>query len=107
MPQYVRPRQDTEIEHCVLLHQSTDDVGVAIVDLSVGAHVGAVTLEGEHLGSMAITEDVPLGHKVAMRDIASGEEVIKYGRLIGQATRDIARGEWVHTHNLRSMRWSL
>jgi (2R)-sulfolactate sulfo-lyase subunit alpha len=95
------------MEHSVLLHQSIDDVGVAVVDLSVGAEVGAVTLEGERLGTVKITQDVPLGHKVAMRDIPAGNEVIKYGRAIGQATQDIVRGGWVHTHNLKTMRWAL
>ena len=45
---------------------------------------------------------VPSGHKVARRAIAQGEFVIKYGEIIGRATQDIAPGEWVHTHNLRS-----
>lgn len=42
----------------------------------------------------------PRGHKVALRPIAKGEEVIKYGFPIGRATQDIAEGEWVHSHNL-------
>ena len=42
------------------------------------------------------------GHKIASRDIRDGEKVIKYGHPIGFATRDIKKGEWVHTHNLRS-----
>ncbi|MDE6333259.1 MAG: altronate dehydratase family protein, partial [Muribaculaceae bacterium] len=42
----------------------------------------------------------PRGHKVALRPVAKGEDVIKYGFPIGKATRDIAEGEWVHSHNL-------
>lgn len=42
----------------------------------------------------------PRGHKVALRPIAKGEEVIKYGFPIGRATQDIVEGEWVHSHNL-------
>ena len=48
------------------------------------------------------SEAVPAGHKYALRPIARGEAVVKYGEIIGRATRDIAEGEWVHTHNLRS-----
>jgi (2R)-sulfolactate sulfo-lyase subunit alpha len=107
MPHDAGLKHDAEIEHCVLLHQPTDDVGVAIVDLAIGEQVGAVTLEGERLGSVGITGDVPLGHKVAIRDIPSGTEVIEYGRPIGRATRDIPSGAWVHVHNLKSMRWAL
>ncbi len=42
----------------------------------------------------------PRGHKVALCDIPAGAEVIKYGFPIGRATQDIAKGEWVHSHNL-------
>ena len=46
--------------------------------------------------------DIPAGHKIALRPIAAGEAVIKYGDSIGYATRDIASGEHVHCHNLRT-----
>lgn len=42
----------------------------------------------------------PRGHKIALRNIAKGEPVVKYGFPIGRATQDIAEGEWVHSHNL-------
>ena len=42
----------------------------------------------------------PRGHKIALRSIAKGEPVVKYGFPIGRATQDIAEGEWVHSHNL-------
>jgi len=45
---------------------------------------------------------IPAGHKYALCAIGAGEAVIKYGETIGRASRDIAKGEWVHTHNLRS-----
>ena len=43
------------------------------------------------------------GHKFALRDIAKGEKIIKYGAPIGIATKDIAEGEWVHVHNVRTL----
>ena len=54
----------------------------------------AVTLQGKG--------DIPAGHKFALKEIAKGEYVIKYGEIIGRATQDIACGEWVHTHNVKS-----
>ena len=45
---------------------------------------------------------LPMGHKVAARAIAAGEKIIKYGGPIGSATREIAAGEHVHTHNVKS-----
>ena len=47
-------------------------------------------------------ERIPAGHKYALCDIPKGEYVIKYGEIIGRATQDIAKGEWVHTHNVKS-----
>ena len=47
-------------------------------------------------------EGIPAGHKFALREICKGEYVIKYGEIIGRATQDIAQGEWVHTHNVKS-----
>ncbi len=48
--------------------------------------------------------DIPYGHKIAVKDIKLGEQIIKYGEEIGIATHDIKRGEYVHVHNLDSMR---
>ena len=46
--------------------------------------------------------NIPAGHKFALKDISKGEYVIKYGEIIGKATSDIKKGEWVHTHNVKS-----
>lgn len=46
--------------------------------------------------------NIPAGHKFAVKDIKKGEYIIKYGEIIGRATADIKKGEWVHTHNLAS-----
>ena len=51
---------------------------------------------------LAGSDTIPAGHKQALRDIAEGEFVFKYGQIIGRATRNIKAGEWVHTHNVRS-----
>ena len=53
---------------------------------------------------MAVLEGVPYGHKFALCDIAKGAQVTKYGEEIGVASRDIRTGEYVHVHNLDSMR---
>jgi altronate dehydratase small subunit len=48
--------------------------------------------------------DVPYGHKIALCDIKKGEQITKYGEEIGVASHDIRKGEYVHVHNLDSMR---
>jgi (2R)-sulfolactate sulfo-lyase subunit alpha len=94
------------MQHGILVHEPIDDVGVAVRDLKAGTEVGAVTLEGEAVGKVLLQQDVPLGHKVAMRDMAQGKKVIEYGRPIGQAVAAIQSGQHVHTHNLKTARWS-
>ena len=84
-----------------------DDVGVAVADLKKGASAGTVTLEGKAGASVKLRDNVPLGHKVAMRDIAKDKPVIKYGRQVGKAVKAIAKGAHVHTHNLKTARWSI
>lgn len=49
------------------------------------------------------TEEIPSGHKIALRNIACGEKIIKYGVPIGCATKDIPAGTWVHLHVMRSL----
>jgi len=55
--------------------------------------------------SVEVKSPVPLGHKVALADVASGADVIEYGLRVGIASADITRGDYVHTHNVRSARW--
>lgn len=90
----------------ILLHEPTDDVGVAAMDLKAGEEIEAVTLEGAPVMTVKVIEDVPLGHKVAMRDMPAGHHVQEYGRSIGYAYQPIAFGAHVHVHNIKSLRWA-
>ena len=54
--------------------------------------------------TVKVIGDVPYGHKIAVKDIKKGELIMKYGEEIGIATKDIVKGEFVHVHNLDSMR---
>ncbi len=59
--------------------------------------------EKDNVGvTMTAMGEIPAGHKIALCDIENGEFVIKYGQIIGRATQPIKKGEWVHSHNLRS-----
>ncbi len=49
-------------------------------------------------------EKIPYGHKVALYDIAAGQPIVKYGEEIGMASKNIKKGDYVHVHNLESMR---
>ncbi len=81
----------------LLMHRD-DDVAQAIQDLAAGR---LINLAGH---SITLSQPIPSGHKFALRFLARGERVRKYGQPIGRATADIAPGEHVHTHNLESLR---
>jgi len=95
------------MKHGILLHEPADDVGVAVQDLKKGTKIGVVTLEGKPAGTVKLLQDVPLGHKVAMRDLAKEKPVIKYGRPVGKVVEAISRGAHVHVHNVKTLRWSV
>lgn len=90
----------------VLVHNEGDDVAVAIRDLQPG-EVVAAWLDSERRAPVAVAEEVPFGHKVALKAIESGADVIEYGVRIGYSREKIAQGQLVHTHNVRSARWEL
>jgi (2R)-sulfolactate sulfo-lyase subunit alpha len=90
----------------ILMHEATDDVGVAVMDLKAGEQIGVATLEGGEVRQITLATDVPLGHKVAMTDLPLDKHVIEYGRAIGYVVAPIRAGEHVHIHNIRSLRWA-
>lgn len=92
-------------ERKLALHVSSKDNVATIFANGVtdGTQVEIRDKKGD--GSLAtVIGDVPYGHKIAVRDIAKGELIIKYGEEIGIATAPIRRGEYVHVHNLDSLR---
>lgn len=87
-----------------LVHHQGDDVAVAVRDADPGTTTGAYLVSGERFG-IDVREAIPLGHKIALRDLAEDENVIEYGVPVGMTRGPIAAGTLVHTHNLRSARW--
>jgi hypothetical protein len=80
-----------------LLRLATEDnVCVATTTLQAGETISIDGLPA------TLSERIATGHKIAARAIPAGEKVIKYGAPIGSATRDIAPGQYVHTHNVKS-----
>lgn len=67
-----------------------DSVAVALASLS----------KGEEAEGVVLTEDIEKGHKFALKGIAKGQQVIKYGEVIGRATADIKAGQHIHSHNM-------
>lgn len=92
--------------HKFLVHHVGDHVGVAVEDIEAGEVVEGVVLEDDSRVSVRSNASIPLGHKIALVPVGKGEKVIEYRLPIGIAVEDIAAGDYVHTHNLRTARWS-
>ncbi len=69
-----------------------DNVAVALTAIAAGTQFAGVTAK----------MDIPQGHKMALRNLAENDQVVKYGFSIGHAVAPIAPGEWVHTHNMKT-----
>ena len=81
-----------------------DNVATVTDDVSKGEQVEVLSHMGEVILDAKPVEDIMFGHKLALRNLDKGEEIIKYGEVIGVASKPIAVGEWVHTHNVESGR---
>jgi altronate hydrolase len=81
-------------ENVVIRLHPTDNIAVARVPITPGTVIRVDGIE------FTAVDDVPAGHKIALKAIRSGEQTIRYGQRIGPATRDIQVGQHIHTHNL-------
>jgi len=89
-----------------LVHEEGDGVGVAVVEgLTAGQEVsGWIMKEDKPITAKTIT-DIPIGHKIALKDFEKGDSVFKYSTDIGKVVAPIKKGEHVHVHNLKTKRW--
>jgi (2R)-sulfolactate sulfo-lyase subunit alpha len=90
----------------LLVHHHNDNVGVVVVEgLTAGTDMLCVVTEDNSDFHLTAENDVPIGHKVALKNLAPGDTVIKYGEDIGKVVAPIKKGEHVHVHNLKTKRW--
>ena len=90
----------------VLKHDHEDNVAVVVVEgLGAGTTARGVVTADDTTFEIAVLADVPIGHKVALADVAQGDTAIKYGQDIGKFVAAVKAGEHVHTHNLKTKRW--
>ena len=89
-----------------LVHSPKDNVGVVVVEgLKAGTDMLGVVTETDTTLNLKAGHDIPIGHKVALADLASGDTIIKYGEDIGKMVDAAKTGEHVHVHNLKTKRW--
>jgi (2R)-sulfolactate sulfo-lyase subunit alpha len=87
-----------------LVHNEGDAVAVAVQDVAPGERV-IVYLDSDREARIRVTEEIPLGHKVALSDLAADAAVIEYGVRVALTRQPIKAGQLVHVHNVRSARW--
>jgi len=91
--------------HCVL-HDPDDSVAVVVVEgVKAGMSLTGLVLDEDRTITLACTQDIPIGHKVALRDLAVGDTVIKYGVDIGKVVQAVRKGQHAHVHNIKTKRW--
>ena len=89
-----------------IVHDKSDTVGVVVVeDVQPGQDLTGWIMQSDETISLKALDAVPLGHKIALREIKTGETILKYGHDVGRAVADIGKGRHVHIHNLKTKRW--
>ena len=88
-----------------LVHEASDTVGVATVDLKQGDKAEGLYMDSQKKVYIEVLDDIPLGHKVAMAPQKAGSTVIKYGYDIGKVVASFEKGNHVHTQNCKTKRW--
>ena len=90
----------------VLAHSPKDNVAVVVVEgLKAGTKAFGVVTENDSTFTVDVKDDIPIGHKVALKDMAVGDTAIKYGVDIGKVVQPIAKGAHAHVHNIKTKRW--
>ena len=89
-----------------LVHSPEDNVGVVVVeDLKAGTKMQGVVTETDTTTDAVANHDIPIGHKVALKDLKKGDTVIKYGADVGKVVADAKRGDHIHVQNMKTKRW--
>jgi len=89
-----------------LVHELDDTVGVVVVeDVEANKTLTGWVMADDSTIQIEAKDPIPLGHKIALTDIANGDTIIKYSHDIGKAVAAIGKGHHVHVHNVKTKRW--
>ena len=89
-----------------VVHEEGDGVGVVVVEgVTKGQELTGWIMEDDKELKITARSDIPIGHKIALKDYKLGDTVINYGTDIGKIVAPIARGEHTHVQNLKTKRW--
>lgn len=89
-----------------LVHEAGDGVGVVAVEgIKAGQDLTGWIMQEDQTVTIKVLNDIPIGHKIALKDFAVGDTVFKYGTDIGKVVVSIKKGEHLHVHNVKTKRW--
>ena len=89
-----------------VLHDAKDSVAVVVVEgVKAGMALNGWIMDENRATEIVAKQDIPIGHKVALRDMAVGDTVWKYGIDMGKVVAPIKAGEHAHVHNIKTKRW--
>jgi (2R)-sulfolactate sulfo-lyase subunit alpha len=89
-----------------VLHDAADTVAVVVVEgVTAGTAMTGWIMDADRMVGVEARQDIPIGHKVALKDMAQGDTVIKYGIDMGRVVAPIRKGEHAHVHNIKTKRW--
>jgi (2R)-sulfolactate sulfo-lyase subunit alpha len=89
-----------------VLHDARDTVAVVVVEgVKAGMDLEGWIMDEDKRTNVRAVQDIPIGHKVALRDMNPGDTVWKYGIDMGKVVAPIKAGEHAHVHNIKTKRW--
>lgn len=89
-----------------LVHDKDDSVGVVVVEtVKAGMEVIGYKMDTDEEVTFTALSDIPLGHKIALNDLAVGDTIIKYDQDMGKVVAPIKKGDHAHVHNIKTKRW--
>ena len=89
-----------------ILHDARDTVAVVVVEnVKAGDELTGWIMDDDRTITLRARQNIPIGHKIALRVMAVGDTAVKYGVEIGRVVEPIGAGEHAHVHNIKTQRW--
>ena len=89
-----------------VLHDAKDTVAVVVVEgVKAGTALNGWIMDEDRMTNLQALQDIPIGHKVALKDMAVGDTVWKFGIDMGKVVAPIQTGQHAHVHNIKTKRW--
>ena len=90
----------------IIIHDDNDNVGVVVIDSTKkNQEYSCWIMESDKTLKIQSVFNIPLGHKIALKDLKEGDTILKYGHDIGKVVASIKKGDHVHVHNVKTKKW--